>query len=64
MSLRSVARAAGPRGQAALTLALVAIVAFGLGRGSVSVGAVRAQASTAGYDVSVASRPDARPITG
>jgi len=56
MRLPRSARAAGRGGLAVLTLALVAAVAFGLGRGSASVGAARAQAPTAGYDIGVAGK--------
>ena len=57
MIVRKVSRAAGRRGAAVLILALVAAVAFGLGRGSASIGAARAQAPTTGYDIGVAGKP-------
>src|SRR6266542_3753686 len=40
-----------------LVLALVAAVAFGLGRGSASIGAARAQAPATGYDIGIAGKP-------
>jgi manganese oxidase len=56
MSLRSTVRRAGRLGTAVLVLALVAGVAFGLGRGSAAIGAARAQAPTTGYDSGVAGK--------
>ncbi|MCC6175717.1 MAG: multicopper oxidase domain-containing protein [Chloroflexi bacterium] len=57
MNLRRIARGTGFPGTGVLVLALVAAVAFGLGRSSVSIGAARAQAPTTGYDIGVAGKP-------